>query len=148
MQSKFAWSLSHESRWQLLIIIMTKSWLRYCEKAIGARIMTHFKTNLNVAKCANAVCTPKIFAIQRWGFEWNWTAMKIILTPGTRLCWSAGFLLCLDHQNTLNHRPSSLGPSHQIYSLPYHWERSKCSKVLQFELCPLAVESEINFKVE
>ena len=103
--------------------------------------MTHFKTNLYLyALCTVIIVTP------RWGFQWILTANKIILTQGTHLCWSVVFLLWPDHQNTLNHRPSSPVPSRQIYFLPYHLERSKCSKVPQFEWCPQAVESEISFK--
>ena len=104
--------------------------------------MTHFKTNLYLyALCTVIIVTP------RWGFQWILTANKIILTQGTHLCWSVVFLLWPDHQNTLNHRPSSPVPSRQIYFLPYHLERSKCSKVPQFEWCPQAVESEISFKI-
>ena len=123
-----------------------KSWcdsalIKSFERVTSGWIMACVMTNLYLY----ALCT--VITVTQWhGFQWILTANKIILTRGTRLCQSVVFLLLRGHQNTQNHKPNSLEPSRQIYFRPYHLKRSKCSKVLQFEWCPQAVESEMSFK--
>ena len=119
--------------------------IKTCERATSVRRMTRFMTNFQTNLYLYALCT--VITVPQWqGFQWILTANKIILTRGTRPCRSVVFSWWRGQQNTLNHRPNSPGPSRQICFLPYHLERSKCSKVLQFEWCPQAVESEISFK--